>query len=292
MAMLVSSLVDTVTDAFRSYVREQPPTTALTGTLSDSATSFTVADARAISKGLVQINDEMVYVRSVDYVTSQVTLEPWGRAQSGSTAVSYSAGAKITTAPLYPRVRVRDLISDTMQEMFPEIFAVGSTLLTFIPAKVNYALPADTYHVLQVAHNPPGPSGSWDPVARWRQNKTATAVELEIMSTATPGANRVRVLYVKNAPGSLIFTDDLQAMGYPNSIRDLITLGTVARMVGFTETSRIQASSLESLGRGEAVPANAATALSKYLYGFYRARLVDEAAKLQRRYPVLSHFTR
>lgn len=292
MSMLVSALVDEVTETFRSYVREQNPTTAMTSTIDSDDLTFTVYDPTTISKGLIQIDDEMVFVRAVDRASSTVTLEPWGRGRSGTTATSHALGAQVTSSPTYPRGRVRDLISGVMQEIFPSLFAVTSTLLTFNPAQNLYALPSDCYHVLQVQHQPPGPSLSWLAVRRWAQNKTPTTVELELYSRVVPGANRVRVTYVKNPPAQLAFTDDLETAGYPVTLRDVIVLGATARLAAFTEASRVQAKALESDARSQGVPAGSAVNLSRYLYQLFKQRIDDEARNLQMRYPYFSHFTR
>lgn len=290
--MLVSSLVDEVTETFRSYVREQNPTTALTDPMDDNDTTFTVDDATKVSAGLVQIDDEMVYVRSVDRSSDTVTLEPWGRGQSGSTAAAHSSGAKVTSAPTYPRSRVRDVISAVLSEIFPQVFAVSSTLISPNAAQINYDLPADCYRVLSVHYNPPGPTGSWIPLMRWRQNLNATDVELELFTSLTPGTDRVRVMYIKEPPSALAFSDDLETMGYPFSIRDLIIMGGLARLVSYTEPSRIQTNTVEGHARSEAVPAGSAMQLGRYLYQLFRSRLDDEARNLQQRYPTSLHFTR
>src|SRR5712664_3082936 len=133
MAMLVSALVDEVNDSWKSYVRDQDQVTGLTAPLNTAAISLTVDDPTQVSKGLLQVDDEMMQVRSVDRTTSTVTLEAWGRARMGSVAATHSAGAQVTTAPLYPRVRVRDIVSGVMQEIFPKLFAVAESSLTVTP---------------------------------------------------------------------------------------------------------------------------------------------------------------
>lgn len=293
MAMLVSSLVDEVTDAIRSYVREQNPSTSLTSGIDADDLTFTVTEATRIGVGLAQIEDEMVQVASVDRTTSTVTLEPWGRGQSNSTATSHSSGARITSSPTYPRSRVRDCISGVLSEIFPMIFAAEDTTISPNAAQVNYDLPADCYSVLSVHYNPPGPTQSWVPLKRWRQNRTPTTVELELLARGlTPGTDRVRVFYIKNPPSALAMSDDLETMGYPYSIRDLIVLGASARLAAFTEQSRVGTASVESNARAEAVPAGSAMGLSKYLYQLFRARLEEEARNVQQRHPITTHFTR
>lgn len=292
MTMLVSSLVDEVVETFRSYTRQQDPSTSITVGIDADDLTFTAADPTKVSAGLVQIDDEMVQVSSVSRTTGVAVIEPWGRGQSGSTATTHASGARVTASPTYPRGRVRDLVSGVVQEIFPSLFAVASTLLEFSPAQNLYALPGTCYHVLQVAHQPPGPSLSWLPVKRWTQNKTPTTVELEVYSRITPGADRMRVIYIKNPPAQLAYTDDLESLGYPVSIRDVIVLGACARLAAFTETSRVQTKAVESSARSDAVPAGSALALSRYLYQMFRQRLDDESRNLQQRFPYFAHFTR
>ena len=292
MAMLVSSLVDEVTEVFRSYVRQQEPTTALTTTVNSSVTTLTVDDGTVVSKGLAQLEDEMIYVRSVDRTTNIVTLEPWGRGQSGSTAASHTSGSRFTQAPATPRVRARDVLSQVLQEIFPRLFPVAATTLDINGAQLLYSLPATAYHVLAVEFQPPGASLSWIPVKRWRQNKTPTAVEIEVISPTLPGNDTVRVHYIKTPPSALTMSDDLETLGYPTSIRDVILFGALAKLAVTSEMSRVQTSAVESHARSEAVPAGSATSLSRYLYQLFQARLEDEARNLQFRYPIVSHYTR
>lgn len=292
MAMVVSSIVDEVTDVWRSYVREQAQVTSLTAPLDGVSLTLTVADPTKIAVGLIQVDDELMQVRSIDRANSLILLEAWGRGQSSSLATTHATGAKLTSTPTTPRVRVRDILSDVMQEIFPQLFPVAEVTLNTTPAVVRYALPADAYHVLTVSHMPPGPSLTWIPVKRWRQNKTPTTVELEVHSYTTPGAGRVRVHYVRTPPPELAFTDDLAIMGYPQSTRGVMVLGAAARLAAFTETSRIQTGSVESAARSADVPAGASMGLSRYLYQLFRQRLDEEIANQQLRYPIVTHFTR
>lgn len=292
MALSVSTLVDEVVDTWHFYVHQLEPTTALSSSINASALTFTVGDPTSISKGLAQIEDEMVYVSSVDRSTSTVTLEPWGRGQQGSTAASHSTDARITMAPSVPRVRAKDLLSQVLQEIFPRLFAVAETTIDVDGATINYALPGVAYHVMKVEWQPQDASESWIPVRRWRQNKTPSGVELEILSPVQIGADTVRVHYIKNPPTALTMSDDLETLGYPLSVRDVVVIGVLHRLAMYGEASRVQISAVESHARGEAVPAGSSTSLSRYLYQVFMSRLEAEALNLQMRYPIVSHFTR
>jgi hypothetical protein len=291
MAMLVSSLVSEINDVMKSFVREQDQVTALDGTLSDSDLSFTVEDGTQVAKGLVQIDDEMVQVKSTS--GNGVTIETWGRAQMGSTAASHTDGAKVTTAPVYPRIRVASVLSGVVQECFPRLYGVLQTTLSANAATVGYDLPANLHHVLTVEHKPPGPENAWLRVPHWRQVLSTGTPQVNIISACTPGTDNVRVIYARNPPGQLALSDDLEVTyGFTASHRDVFVLGSVARLLGFTEASRIQSASVESHNRSEAVPAGSATSASRFMYQLFRQRLDDEAAHLQLRYPIATHFMR
>lgn len=288
----VSSIIDEVLSAAHGYVGDQDQSTSLSVGIDSDDLSFVATDADQISRGLVQVDDELIYVTSVDPTSGTATIPAWGRGQAGSTATSHDTGAKVTLSPTYPRVRVANTVYGVLREIFPDVYPVAETTLDVSAAVTNYALPSDCYHILAVEWNPPGPTGMWIPVKRWRQNKTATTVELELLSGIWPGSDNVRVRYIRVPTVSFGSTDNLATIGYDNQIRDLIVLGAVARLIAFTEPSRVQAQSVESHGRSEAVPAGSATALSRYLYQVFSKRLEDERRQIMMRHPTQPHMTR
>lgn len=291
-ALTIASLVDEVQDVLHGYVRDQEQRTSLSAAISTADTTFTVDDADLLSRGLVEIDDELVYVSQVDTTTGTATVAPWGRAQSGSTASAHASGARVTQSPLFPRQRVASAVYGLLREIFPDVFAVAETRLDVDPVRTNYELPYDCYHVMHVDWLLPGPSGLWAPAGRWRQNKTATTVELELLSPAWPGEGRARVRYMRTPPVQVQGTDDLASYGYDSQVRDLIVLGVTARMLVSVEASRIQMQSVESHGRSEAVPAGSAQGLSRYIYQLFQKRLEDERRQILLRWPLQPHRTR
>jgi hypothetical protein len=284
----IPSLVDEVLDAVHGYSRHQEQRTSLTSSIDSDDLSFAVDDISQISRGMVEVEDELMQVATVDAANNAVTIEPW----SGTTASSHAAGVRVTGAPLFPRQRVRNAIYGVLREVFPQVYAVTSTTLTGSATVTNYELPSDAYHVIKVENHLFGASGMWIPVKRWRQNKTATTVEVEIISPVAMGADRLRVQYVRVPPTSFTATDDLTTFGYDYQVRDLIILGSSAKLMAFSETSRAQTESMVGHGRAEGVPAGAATNVSKQLYALYQKRVDDERQQLQLRYPLQHHFTR
>lgn len=288
----VASLVDEVLDSVHGYSRHQEQRTSLAGAIDSDDLSLAVNDIGQISKGIIEVEDELMQVATVDSSNNVVAIEPWGRAQSGTTAVSHPANVRVTGAPLFPRQRVRNAIYGVLRETFPNIFAVASTLLDGSSVVTNFALPSDCYHVLAVENHLLGPSGQWIPVKRWRQNKQPTTVELEVLSPVAVGTGRVRVAYIRTPPSSFTATDDLTTFGYDYQIRDLIILGATAKLVAFLEPARVQTESMVAAGRSEAVPAGAATSASKMLYSLYQKRVEDERQQLLMRHPMQPHMLR
>jgi hypothetical protein len=290
--LTIRSLVDETIDVLHSYVRDQEQRTSLAADISAIDLTFTATDSSQISRGLVQIDDELVVVAKIDTTSGVATVEPWGRAQSGSTATSHTTGAPITQSPLFPRQRIATAIYAVLREVFPDLYAIGEIFLDINPARTNYPMPTDCFHIFSVEWNLPGPTGMWAPVDRWRQNKTATGVEVEVIGRTWPGQGRVRVKYMRNPLGRIQGTDDLLGYGYDYQIRDVLVLGAAARVAAFVETSRVQTESVESHGRSEAVPAGSAMGLSRYLYGLFRTRLEGERQQKLLRYPIQIHWTR
>lgn len=290
--LTITSLVDEVLDAVRGYSRHQDQRTSLTSSIDADDLSFTVSDVSQISKGVLEIEDEVVQVSSVDTTTGTVSLEPWGRAQSGSTAASHASGAQVTSAPMFPRQRVRNAIFGVLREIFPAVFPTAQTLLDASAVITNYALPADCYQVLQVENHLLGPSGQWMPVKRWRTNKLTGTLELEVLSPVAIGTGRLRVTYAKAPPASFADSDDLVALGYDYQIRDLVVLGATARLVVNLENARVQTDSMVANGRAENVPAGAAVNVAKMLYSMFNKRVDDERRQYLDRHPIQAHFLR
>jgi len=289
--LTITSLVDEVQDTAQGYVRGQDLRTSLSGSMTDTDLSFTVTNPDNVSQGVVEIEDELVQVASVDS-SGTVTIEPWGRGLSGTTAAAHASGARVTAAPLYPRQRVRNVIYGVLREIFPDIFAVGTTTLDGSFTQINYTMPVDCYHILRVETQLLGPSLMWQPVPRWRQNKQATTVELELIGPVVIGEDRVRVQYIKTPVTTFSDSDDLTSYGYDYQIRDLVVLGATARLMAFTETSRVQTQSMESHGRAESVQVGGAAALSRVLHQRFLERLAGERMQLLNRYPTQPHATR
>lgn len=291
--LTISSLVDEVLDIAHGYVRQQEAVTSLTASMTDSALTFSVGKPNLITRGLVEIGDELVYVSSSDTVTQIATIEPWGRGQSGSVAEAHDSGTRVTISPLYPRQRIRSAIYETLREMFPDVWAVGQATIDVDVTRTNYPAESDAYQILEVEWHVPGPSRMWAPMKRWRENHTPTTLEIELMGPLWPGQATCRYRYMKTPPTQYGVTEtDLSTYGYGNEVRDVIIYGTVARLLAASAAARTQIESMEAHGRAQVVQAGDVVAASRYYYTLFRERLAAERAQLMLRYPMKPHFVR
>lgn len=289
--LLVSRLTDEVTSALHGYVRDQEMVTTLTTLMNASDLAGTVSESNQISRGLVEIGDELLFVGAVDAGAGTFSVPAWGRGQDGSTAATHSVGAKVTQSPLYPRRRVQDEIWSVLREMFPRVYGVATAFFDVDVVRTNYALPSDVWQVFTVDWHLPGPSFMWTPLKRWRINHTATTQEIEMMGMRWPGSDRVRVTYSKVPPASYS-TDDLTSYGYTQDVHDIIVLGATAKLLAKTEPSRLQVESVESHGRSEVVQAGTIVQTAQRLFAMYDRRVEQEAFRLQQRFTLQPHKTR
>lgn len=290
LPLTIQSLVDEVADTVRGYTRGSEEVTSLALPLNATALTFTVTGATAMSRGVVEIDDELVQVKTVDQTTGSCVVEDWGRGVNSSTATTHLAGCRVTVAPLIPRSRIRLTVVATLREIFPDVYPVADTLLDGRPGYVSYTLPDDVYDVLGVYTRMIGPGAEWVPLRRWRVDRAAGAVGLMIYSATSPGSGRVRVQYVRTPP-DLNTSEDLAAAGYDASIRDVVVLGATAKLLAFTESSRAELNTVESNSRGALVAGGSAVNLSRQMNQMFMKRVEDERRQLLTRYPPQPHNT-
>lgn len=298
MAATFDTMATEVGLGLRGFVTDEVSTTYLTASLDSTSTTFTVADAKLVSTGLVQIDEELFWVVGKDEATNIVTVAPLGRGYLGSTATSHVNGASVTVDPDFTAMSIKGAINDTIGGVWPTLFQVKQTSVTAIGARVTYSLPADAQDVVSVSWQEPGPTMMWRPIRRYRVDTMAdttafpTGRSIDILQAVIPG-RRINVNYM-TAPSPLVNGSDAFAAttGLLDSAKDVIVLGSVARLLGYVEDARIQPLSIEASERSEDVPSGSASRAAQYIYAQYRQRAEEERQELLRRYPSRSHLVR
>lgn len=280
------------------FTTMQDQTTSLSNSITSSQLTFAVADTQSISNGIIEIGSELMWVDSVNTATSTVTVAPYGRGFRSTVATAHSAGDRVVTSPLFPRVLIQRAVNETIRSVYPDLFGIAETTLTFSPAITTYQLPAGAQQVLQVSWQSIGPSKEWVPVRRWRVDRHAapaafaSGVSLSLYDMIVPG-RPVRVVYSK-VPTELSSSSDVYTTvtGLPASSEDVVRLGAAYRLVPFFDAPHLSGYSAEADFSSNMRPVGGASQLGRYLLQMYQLRLQEEAKRLQDLYPIRSHYTR
>lgn len=292
----LNDMVDEVLINLEGFSLRQDRTTYLTSALTSSDNHIDLASGDNIGKGVIEIEEELVHLDSVDRTDRSATISPFGRGYRGTTATNHDINSRVTFAPSFPRFMVKKAINDTIGAVYPHLYSVGTTTFTYNPIKTTYALPTDAEIVLAVSWSVIGPSGEWLPVRRWRQDPNAnagiyaTSNSVSIYENIVPGRT-VQVTYMKEPTTLSAGTDNFTTTGLNASHRDVIVYGAAYRMISFVDPGRLNFSSPEADTNDTTRQFGSGTSTAKYILALYQQRLNDEAEKLNRRYPVRVHYT-
>jgi hypothetical protein len=259
---------------------------------------MTLSSADNVAKGIIQIDDELIWVDSYDKNTGVVTIPPYGRGYLGSTKSSHTSGTQVIIKPTYPRNNLKKAINDTVRAIVPTVFGTGTYTFEYSPAVLTYALPNDVETILSVAWQTVGPTMEWVPIRSWRMDPMASTTEfnsnnsLSIYDTIVPGRT-VQVFYTAQPDTFEIDQDDYEDVtGLPLSCKDVIVYGAAYRMASMIDPGRLTLTSPEADIQSNKIPLNAGTNAARYLLALYTQRLDEESKKLRERYPIRVHYTR
>lgn len=297
MAVTYADVVTRVEQQLLGYTKDQASVSQLTQPMTATDTMFSIDPETAsnISRGLVQINDEMILVKKYDRTSGAVTVMGGlnGRGQLGTTATSHNIDDIVTDDPRFPRQRIKEAINDTIIATYPDLWVFAEFEFPKLAARYEYPIPADAEDVYKVTANTIGPSAVWFPCTSWRFNPVAstgaqvkptptpTGKSIQIYDFIVPGRN-VRVSYTK-PPGTLSLDSDLfTSTGYPERYVDLVTYGACWRMLPAYEAGRLQQQNIEATERAPLVPTGSASDAVKFFFSLYDKRLQEERIRLQR----------
>ena len=171
----LSEIVNEVEINLAGYTMRQDRATHLTVAATSSAITLNVASADNIGRGIIQIDEELIYVESFDRVSSTINVAPYGRGYAGTTAAAHDINAKVTIAPTFPVVAIKRAINDTIRAVYPQLFGVDTHTFTFSPAKNTYSIPDEVADVLSVSWESVGSTKEWFPVRNWRLDAMANS---------------------------------------------------------------------------------------------------------------------
>lgn len=292
MAATFGDLVAEVESFLYGYFTDRDKVTSLTNPINTTDLTLVVDDATQVDAGFIEIDNELVAVKAVNQTANTITVHPWGRGQRGTTAATHAAGARVAVNPRFPRYWIRTEINTSIQNLFPDLFAVATDRTnTLSPVVTTYPLPAAAETVLKVAWQTTGPSGAWMPVKRYRFDYTAdtttypTGRTIDIGDATTPG-RVLQVVYAKQFGTLAADADALTSVGLKDDWRDIIKLDVCARMLLSVDGSRMNPSTVEVASK--APQPLASVAIAGRLAGAAQLRVAQERAQLLREYPTMT----
>lgn len=306
MTTTLANMIDEVLINLAGYTFQQDRATHLTApvttTTSTSASPLilSLGSTDSVGKGIVEIDEELLWVDSFDRVANTATVSPYGRGYLGTTAATHAADAKVTISPTFPRFSVKRAINDTIRSLGASIFAVKSTSFTFNAAQSTYAFNnLDIKNILTVSWEDIGPSKEWRPIRRWDFDSTADATawgagaQTITLGEAPISGRTVRIVY---AADPTAFTTNAQVYttqtGLPESTRDVVILGAAYRLLTFLDPARASQVSPQADETDSKRPYGASQSATKQLYALYTQRLNEESQSQQQNYPPRVHFSR
>lgn len=300
MTTTYANLVDESLFNLAGYTLRQDRTTYLTQDLTSSGLTLNLGSTTNIGKGVVEIDDELIWLESYDRVSSTGAAAPYGRGTNGTTAVAHTVNTKVTVAPTFPRSSVKKAINDTIDAVFPKLFGVASTIITAVSTRTAYQLPTEAYQVLYVSWSVIGPTQEWLPVKNWRQDSLAytgsfaSGNSISIYDRITPGRS-IQIFYIKKpttltaSASSAVFET---VTGLPSSCKDVIMYGAAYRLMSFIDPGRLNYSSAEADNADTKIQYGSGFSTARNLLALYNQRLTEEADKLRDNYPSKIHYTR
>ena len=306
MTTTLTDLINEVQINLAGYTYQQDRATHLTSavtTLTSSSTSPTVlslGSTENLGKGIVEIDEELLWVDSFDRVANTATVSPYGRGYLGTTAATHTADTKVTISPTFPRYVIKKAINDTINAAGSTIFAAKVTTFTFNAAQTTYDFDGlNIQNILTIMWQSVGPSQEWIPVRRWSWDSKADATAFGATSQTvtigdyiTPGRT-VKVVYATDPEPFTTNAQDFSTQtGLPNSCKDVIVLGASYRLLTYLDPARAAQVSPQADETDSKRPYGASQTATKQLYALYTQRLNEETQRQQNLYPIRVHYSR
>lgn len=297
MSMTFSDMVDEVLINVSGYTQRQDQATFLIANMDESATSFQVNDGTVLARGLMEIDDELVWVDSFDRVNGIAYISPSGRGFRSSTVAPHFSGARVVTSPAFPRVVIAKAINNSIKAVYPTLFGAFYTTFPFVASRSTYPLPSEAIDVLAATWETVGPTKEWLAIRKLKVDKTAnlgaftTGKTISIYDGIVPGRT-VNVVYAKRPTELTLPTDLFTDSGLLDSAEEVITLGASYRVAMNLDTARVTGMSAEADSLDQSNPSGAGAQASRYFFAQYKERLAQEKARQDDMFPARIRYTR
>lgn len=305
----LNEMIDEVLINLSGYTYQQDRSTYLTAAVttltspSSSPTILSLGSTDSVGKGIVEVDEELMWVTSFDRVSNTATIAPYGRGYLGTTAATHDVDAKVTISPIFPRHVVKRAINDTIRAMGTQLLVIGQASFVFNPSVTTYEV-SDSQgslieNVLSLSWQDIGPSQEWIPVRRWSWDaKADTATWGLNAQTITVGdyitaGRTVKVNYLKQPNAFSSTSDDfVTTTGFPITARDVVILGAAYRLLAYLDPARASQISPQADEIDAKRAFGSANSAARQIFALYQQRLNEEVKAFQGQFPTRVHYSR
>ena len=307
----LNEMIDEVLVNLSGYTYQQDRSTYLTAAVttltspSSSPTILSLGSTDSVGKGIIEVDEELMWVTSFDRIANTATIAPYGRGYLGTTAATHIVDTKVTISPIFPRYVVKRAINDTIRAMGTQLLIIGQTTFTYNPSVTTYELtdssgnPLNIENILTMSWQDIGPSQEWIPVRRWTWDPKADITTWGSDSqTVTIGdyitaGRTVKVNYVKQ-PNAMSSTSDVftTTTGYSETARDVVILGAAYRLLTYLDPARASQISPQADEIDAKRAFGSANSAARQIFALYQQRLKEEIQAFQGQYPTRVHYSR
>ena len=307
MTYTLSQMMDEVQMNLSGYTYQQDRSTYLTAAIttltspSSSPLVISLGSTQDVGKGVIEIDEELLWVDSVDRVANTATVSPYGRGYLGTTAATHAVDAKVTVSPIFPRNSIKKAINDTIQAIASQIYAVKQTEFSYKAAVTTYNLgdDLDIKNILSMSWQSIGPSKEWVRCRRYDFDAFAStttwgsgAQTVTVHDFIIPGRT-VKVMY---ATYPQIFTssseDFATQTGLDFSVKDVVVLGASYRLLQYLDPARAAQYSPQADEIDTKRPFGSGNTAVRQLFALYTQRLNEERLKQQQQFAPRAHYSR
>lgn len=296
----LNQLTEQTLGEVNAYVKNQESVTIITSATTAGDLTMLVDDPSALSKGIVEIDDELIYLKKVFPNTGTIQAlgtagNTIGRGWRGTTATSHVTGSVVRNNPIFPRTQVKRAILETIKGMnFP---CISYETFTFNGSDYSYIMPDSLVDITGISWDVPDSTGVWSIIKGWRldtnyyDTTTSTIKQALILKESPMPGRTVNVQYTKY-PTTITDNQDLTVSGLPASCEDVVRLGAMYRLLSTVDPGKVVATTVSADALDQPVQAGASIATAKYIFQLYTVRLQEEISKQQANFLNTIQYTR
>lgn len=305
MTVTLAEIMDEVQLNLSGYTFQQDRSTHLstpvttTTSPSSSPTILSLGSTADFGKGTIEIDEELMWIDSVDRVANTATIAPYGRGYLGTTATTHTADTRVIVSPIFPRYSIQKAVNDTISAIGASIYAVKQTTFIYNAAITTYAFD-DLYieNILAMSWQDIGPTREWikirrfdfDPfadVGTWGAEHQTVTIGDSIIAGRT-----VKVMYATSptpfTASNQVFTTQT---GLAETVKDVVVMGAAYRLLQYLDPARAAQYSPQADEIDTKRPFGASNNAVRQLFAIYTQRLNEERLKQQNQFPPRVHYS-